>query len=294
MNFIQQQPNKQENWGTYMLTIAVLLLSLVIGSTVANTISVQFFGFSLAYIPENTDLNVILTLMLLPFGFMLGALLLSVKYFHKRQVRTLFTVRNEFDWKRFFFSFLLWGGVMTLFLLFNLFSGSAIEWNFEFSAFFPLLLISIFLMPIQTIAEEAIFRGYLLQAFGRLFGKAWVSILLSGVLFGLLHWANPEVTKIGDVLLIFYILTGVFLGIITQLDGGMELSIGYHTVNNVFAALIVTNDWQAFQTNALFVDHSPPSFGLESILTLLVLQPLLIVIFAKRYRWKNGWNKIFN
>ncbi|MCF6287212.1 MAG: hypothetical protein L3K26_18820 [Candidatus Hydrogenedentes bacterium] len=79
----------------------------------------------------------------------------------------------------------------------------------------------------------------------------------------------------------------------TQMDGGIELSIGYHAVNNIFAALILTNDWQAFQTDALFIDRSPPAFGLESWLTLLLIQPLILFIFAKKYKWKGWKEKLF-
>jgi len=108
-----------------------------------------------------------------------------------------------------------------------------------------------------------------------------------------LHWANPEVAKIGDILLVFYISTGIFFGILTQMDDGLELGMGYHAVNNIFASIILTNNWQAFQTDALFVDYSAPSFGPELYLTLLVLQPLLLILFAKIYKWKNWKEKLF-
>src|SRR3989338_662433 len=142
----------------------------------------------------------------------------------------------------------------------------------------------------QKSSEEAFFRGFLLQGIGRMFGKAWMSILITGVLFGLLHGSNPEVEKIGNILLIFYIGTGIFLGLMAHLDNGIELSMGYHAVNNIFAALIVTNNWQAFHTDALLMDYSPPAFGWEAWLTLLLFQPLLLLLFAKIYGWKD-WKK---
>ncbi len=82
------------------------------------------------------------------------------------------------------------------------------------------------------------------------------------------------------------------MALISHMDDGIELSMGYHAVNNIFASLIVTNDWQAFHTNAMFIDHSEPVFGLESFLTVLVLQPLLILFFSKVYRWHNWKDKI--
>ena len=109
-----------------------------------------------------------------------------------------------------------------------------------------------------------------------------------------MHGANPEVDKIGQVLLVFYIANGVFLGLLVLMDEGLELSMGYHAVNNIFAALIVTNDWQAFHTDALFIDQNPPDFGMESMLTLLVVQPLLLILFSKKYKWKNWKEKLFS
>lgn len=181
---------------------------------------------------------------------------------------------------------------MGLFLAISIGTGSPIEWNLDWPTFIPLILISLFLIPIQTTAEEVLFRGYLFQGFGFVFKKGWISILLTGILFGLLHGANPEVAKLGNLLLLFYIGTGIFMAVISHMDDGIELSMGYHAINNIFASLIVTNDWQAFHTNAMFMDHSEPVFGLESFLTILVLQPLLIFFFSKLYKWKNWKEKL--
>jgi hypothetical protein len=69
--------------------------------------------------------------------------------------------------------------------------------------------------------------------------------------------------------------------------------MGYHAINNIFSALIITNDWQAFQTDALFKDYNPPSFGWESIITIALLQPAIIYLFAKVYNWKDIRRKLF-
>jgi hypothetical protein len=77
------------------------------------------------------------------------------------------------------------------------------------------------------------------------------------------------------------------------MDEGMELSMGYHAANNVFTAIMITNNWQAFQTDALFLDTSIPSFGLDSILTLAFIQPALLFVFSKMYQWKN-WKRLIS
>jgi hypothetical protein len=75
------------------------------------------------------------------------------------------------------------------------------------------------------------------------------------------------------------------------MDDGLELSMGYHAINNIFASLILTNEWQAFQTDALFMDHAKPTFGWDALLTIILIQPLLLFVFAKIYKWKNWKGK---
>ena len=293
MSFLKLGSKGKENGGTYMLTVVIVFFSLVFGQIVSEILATSFQGFSLTNIPEVVDLNIVLSLLLLPFAFVFLAVVLCVRYIFKRPILSVFTARESFDWKRFFTAFGIWGAVLGVALGVGIATGQPVDWNFDPTTFFLLLLISIFLIPIQTTAEELMFRGFLMQTFGKLFKKGWVALVLTGVLFGLLHWANPEVMLIGNVLLLYYISTGLFLGLLTIWDDGMELSMGYHAINNIFASVILTNDWQAFHTDALFIDRSGPVFGWESWLTVLLLQPLLLILFSKVYKWKGMRSKLF-
>lgn len=160
-------------------------------------------------------------------------------------------------------------------------------WNFKPIPFLILFLIGIVMIPIQTSVEEFIFRGYLMQGFGVLFKNRWMPLLLTSVLFGMLHLWNPEIDKLGIHLIWYYIGTGLFLGIITLMDEGIELVLGFHAANNLVTALLVTASWTAFQTESLLIDKAEPSLGKELIFTLAIVYPLLALIFAKKYKWKN-------
>ena len=168
------------------------------------------------------------------------------------------------------------------------------EWNFKPIPFLVLLLISIVLIPIQTTVEELIFRGYLIQGFGLLFKNRWLPLLVTSVLFGLLHIWNPEIEKLGINLLWYYIGTGIFLGIITLMDEGVELALGFHAANNLVTALMVTASWTAFQTESLLIDNAEPSLGKELIITLVVIYPILAFIYGKKYKWKNWIGQLTN
>ena len=94
---------------------------------------------------------------------------------------------------------------------------------------------------------------------------------MTSVIFGFLHTSNPEVEKIGYGILIYYIGTGFFLGILTIVDRGIELALGFHIANNLLISLLLTSSWTAFQTESIFLDISEPSVGFEVIFPLLVL-----------------------
>lgn len=293
MNFIDQADKGNSSIGAYVFTILSVFLAFILGQTVMVNLGQDIQGISFFEPEQTTDLNTLLTLMMIPFIFVFLTILLCIRYIHQRSVITIFTGREEFDWKRFFTSFFIWGTMLIVLHVINYFSGAQYEWNLKTETIIPLVLISLFLLPIQTTSEELLFRGYLLQGFKKLIPSSVVSILISGAMFGMLHFGNPEVALLGKGILVYYIVSGVFLGLLTHLDNGMELGMGYHAMNNIFGALIITNDWQAFQTNALIIDHTPPTFGWDSILVLIIIQPLLLLLYGRIYRWKDWKEKLF-
>ena len=130
-----------------------------------------------------------------------------------------------------------------------------------------------------------------MQGIGYFVKNKWFPLLLTSVVFGLLHIANPEVDKLGYGVMVYYIGTGLFLGILTLIDDGMELALGFHAANNIFTALLVTADWTALQTDSIFKDISDPSLGfVELIAPVFIMFPLLLFIFGKVYKW-NNWKE---
>ena len=232
--------------------------------------------------------NPTLFLILLPFAVVLPFIYLVVTRRHQRSFLSLITSRDRVDYKKILFSFFLWGTVSALMVIFDyMMSPEDYVWNFKPLTFLILLLISVVMIPLQTSMEELIFRGYLMQGFGVLFKNRWMPLLITSILFGLLQIWNHEIDKLGIHLIWYYISTGLFLGVITLMDEGIELALGFHAANNLVTALLVTASWTAFQTESLLIDNSEPSLGMELIFTLAVIYPLLALIFAKKYQWKN-------
>jgi membrane protease YdiL (CAAX protease family) len=194
------------------------------------------------------DLNLTLFLIMISFVFAMIGIYLVVRYWHHQTMLSITTSRSKLDWNRVFFSFILWGTfTFASTFLFYWASPENFIINFKPIPFAILVVIGTLLIPIQTSTEEYIFRGYLMQGFANLSKNKWFPLLMTSVIFGTMHIANPEVAKMGNIILIYYIGTGLFLGIITLMDDGIELALGFHAVNNLVSALLVTSDWSAFQ-----------------------------------------------
>jgi hypothetical protein len=129
-----------------------------------------------------------------------------------------------------------------------------------------------------------------MQGFGTLAKNKWFPLLLTSLIFGGLHFFNPEVAKLGNIIMIYYIGTGLFLGIITLMDEGMELALGFHAGNNLVGVLLVTADWTAFQTESILKDVSNPEAGFQVILPVFIIYPIFLFIMAKVYKW-NRWKE---
>ncbi len=303
MDFIQKGfIGKNDTW-RYLLTIILVF------------IGIQFAGIPLiiaAFFQVDGDLdkfqegantafmeigmNSSLYLFLMIFTFMIGVLVLflCVKYMHKKKFVAIVTSREKIDWNRVFYAFILWGGISVISIFIGMFlSPEDYTWNFKPIPFFTLLFVSFVFLPFQTSFEELVFRGYLMQGFGTLVRNRWFPLIATSVIFGLMHGMNPEVEKLGYILMVFYIGTGLLYGITTLMDEGTELALGLHASNNIVAAFLVTTDWMVFRTDAMYIDTSEPSAGAEMYIGVFVMYPLLLLIFSKKYGWKNWKSKLF-
>ena len=294
MNYIQQAFLGNNEWWRHVLTNTILLgpfaLNILVIVMFPDLVEQSYSELQ----KENADKNYFLFVNLILFVFLFFALLMFVKYLHQRSIRSLVTARKKVDWKRVLFGFVFWG-VLNIALLYvgYLMDPEMYVWNFNPEKFFPLLAIVLIMIPLQTSYEELYFRGYLMQSIGVLAKNKWVPFIFTSVFFGMMHYFNPEIEKLGDIILIYYIGTGLLFGMITLLDEGTELVLGMHAVNNIIAATIITNDWAVFQTDALVIDKTEPEANFMMFLPMLIIFPLVIIIFSIIYKWKNWKDKLF-
>ena len=227
--------------------------------------------------------------MLLPFVLVFFGLVLYLRFAHQRPVLSIFTTAKRFRWWRFFFfsGFLLLFFFTTTFLEAQLTGDTQqIRWNFKFSEFWPLLCVGGLMIPLQAAAEELIFRVYALQGLYLRTKSAWASILISALLFAFMHISNPEIAAMGYGLLLYYLMAGIFLALISVQDDGLELALAFHIFNNLFGVLVVSSSWHVFHTEALFLDQRPPGSLLLHLGSGLFIFAGLYFVLAKIFNWK--------
>jgi membrane protease YdiL (CAAX protease family) len=298
--FLEQGIKSQNKFWLYLVGSVLIIIASFIGQI---PFSVAVLGKTLtgkqaiptdnAAVMKIFEPNLTLFLVMISFAFAFAGIYFVLKYLHHQTLLSVTTSRKAVDWKRIFFSFFLWSFFTILsFVVVYLNAPENFVWNFKLVPFLILLVVGAILIPIQTSTEEYIFRGYLMQGFANLALNRWFPLMMTSLIFGLMHIFNPEVAKMGYVIMVYYIGTGLFLGVITLMDEGIELALGFHAANNLIGALLVTSDWSVFQTHSIFKDLSEPSAGLDVILPVVIIYPVLLFIFSKKYNWSNWKEKL--
>jgi membrane protease YdiL (CAAX protease family) len=157
------------------------------------------------------------------------------RLFHGIHPRWLASVRPRIRW-RYLMACL---GISVIALIATLIVGSVVpstesdvssHANDFTTTTFHYLLVIVFLTPFQAAGEEYLFRGYLTQAVGGLFHRAWVAVLVPAFLFGLAHGLGQSPPVFFD-----RFAFGIVAGILVIKTGGLEAGIAMHVLNNFLA-----------------------------------------------------------
>lgn len=291
--FIEQAyKGENETWKFVLTTI------ITMGIFVANLLFFIFVDVDVqAEMDKMAELipnkNVLLGINLVIFVPILLVLFLLVWGLHKRSIVSLTTSRTKVDFKRILFSFLM-VTVYTVgsFAVVYYFSPEDYVLQFDATQFIILVIVGLILFPFQIGLEEWLFRGYLMQQIGVIVRNRWFPLLITSVLFGVFHSANPEVAEMGPIIMVFYIGTGLLLGIMTLMDDGLELALGFHFGNNFLAATLLTAEYSALQTDAVFKTVAVSGGASGIIIPILVVYPIFLFILGKKYKWSHWKEKL--
>jgi membrane protease YdiL (CAAX protease family) len=135
------------------------------------------------------------------------------------------------------------------------------------------LLVVVLLTPFQAAGEEYLFRGYLTQAFGGIFGSRAVAVVVPAVLFALAHGAQSAPVFIDRLAF------GLVAGVLVIVTGGLEAGIAMHVLNNfaAFGLALAFGD-----INAALNPEGGSWWSLPSTLTQSLLYLWLALLVARR------------
>lgn len=208
---------------------------------------------------------------------LIPALWLTVRLVHGRSWRTLVTGRDRFDMRAFLVSFGIATGLMaaahaaTQLIL----GGYAYVLDIErYLLFLPLVLL---LVPAQVLAEEALFRGYLVQLVGCLTRRRTVVVVAPAAIFAAAHFTNAEVSKGGLWVVAYFAVISLYLTWLAVRGNGLEYAIGFHLATNLFALSVVTSSVAVYPTPTIFfVREASLSAGVPTVAVLCAMHYWLL------------------
>ena len=224
--------------------------------------------------------------IMLTFLIWMAATWLFFKMLHKRERMTLISGEKTFRKSYFFWGTLIYALFTILIPVFDMITApDSYTVNSPDSQFYLLLSLAVVLTPFQTGCEELIFRGYLMQGFGLCTKSKFWALIITSVMFGLLHSLNNEVIEYGFWKAIpIYVMVGLQLGFFAILCDGIEFSWGIHFINNLICFVLFSNEGGTMSEFA-FIQFKREAVTVTDYIFPIATTALIYLIFRKKMGW---------
>lgn len=245
-------------WWRYGLGVIIIAAGWIIGGAYVYALVLHLpLGAVTGFVAINASI-----LMLL------AGVVFVVAVLHRRSWHTLITPHQRIDWRRMAQAAAVWAVLSAACsVIEHLLHPGRYAWSLDLQRWLPFALAALLLTPLQCVAEELVFRGYVLQGLGRWLRHPLTLAVLSSVIFTVPHLYNPEVAAYGlAIMAANYFVMGLFLAGVALRDGRLELAIGAHAGNNLLLALFIRYDDSVFETESVFT-----AGALEPVYSLLTL-----------------------
>ena len=199
--------------------ILVLIFNAAVGHDFI--MSIQKGGYGVL----NTEMGLIFTD--LGVIVMILALFIATKIVKDRPFSSYSSSRGGWNFKLYFKALII---PLILYAIFQIITLGGPKGDNHFSI--PFFIVCLVLVPLQSIAEEYIYRGLIMQSFGSWFKIPVLAIIIQAVIFAVSHSYNILGTM---EILVFGIIAGIF----TWKTDGLEVSSAFHTANNLILFVLV-------------------------------------------------------
>ncbi len=194
---------------------------------------------------------------------------------HKRAAATLFGPRVR----------VMRDFAMTSAIVLALYSVLLGVWSLQFDAipnlpwtlWLSLLPLAICGLLVQTLAEELIFRAYLMQQLAARFKSPLIWMLLPSLAFGLVHY-DPTTAGANTWIVVGSAAAfGLVAADLTRLTGTIGAAWGYHFANNLIAIVVLSTDNTITGLSRYLTPYSINDSDLVPMLTIGDLMTMILV-----------------
>ncbi len=279
-DYLEVARSGKNDWWRYVISLPVIIVIWVMLGSIPVILlmayvsmdgnpATGFSGTGFNGVPVLSEFLITMS-SFIPF---IVATLLAVRFIHARPLKTLITGESHIRWGRIFSGAGVWMIIAAILSVLEalLYPGRYVL-TFQPATLLVFTVLALIIIPIQTSAEELFFRGYLLQWMGLRLKNIWFLSLLNGILFFLPHAANPEMAS-GSILVgLGYFAMGFFLTLVTLQDHGIELALGMHAANNLFASVFANYVVTALPSPSLFtIQTLDPVYSLVSLVAGMIV-----------------------
>jgi membrane protease YdiL (CAAX protease family) len=151
-------------------------------------------------------------------------------------------------------------------------------------ALLPLACVGI---AVQTLAEEALFRGYLMQQLAARFASPWVWVPLPALAFAGLHFDPGSMGAAASVVVVMAALFGLLAADLTARSGGIGLAWGLHFANNAVGLVFLATQGGITGLALRVTDHHQNDMASQPALALAGAVPMVLAWAILRWRLRD-------
>lgn len=175
--------------------------------------------------------------------------------------------------------------------------------NISFSEFRPgLFLAFLFVVMVQSGAEEVIERSYMYQKLRRGYKNPWIAIVGNAAAFSAMHLLNPGITIAGIIqILVVGIVFSLFVYYFDSLWGAIMMHTGWNFCQSIFFGLPnsgVVSSYSVFRLDAASARNGlfyNVNFGVEgsvgAVLVLILVCVIMVMIGRRRGFREDLWKE---
>ncbi|MGB0659331.1 MAG: lysostaphin resistance A-like protein [Mangrovicoccus sp.] len=256
----------------------IVLVYLAFNSLLLVALSAAHSG-DLAKLATDRIPPAALLALLFGFGGLVLAVLVVVRYWHKRRGETLFGQHCSSGFA---------AGVITVLAIYGPLTALSLWVDGAQPALSPMIWLRVLPLvlaglALQTLAEELFFRGYLTQQLAARFRSPLIWALIPSLIFALSHfdpttYGVPWPVQVGGAMVFALIATDL-----TYRTGSIGAAWGMHLANNLFAFAIVAADGPLAGLALFTVDFDPSNLSNSPWLVLQDLVPMILTWLILRF-----------